>query len=283
MSEPRVAVADGVGRHTVAAYLNVKDCPDLLAECLSHLSWVDEVLVADASSNDRVARMLETRYPRVIRVADATADHRVRFDNQVHRLSSDFVLGLDADEFYTPEAAAEILAALGKPCPYDGFLVPSISYVFGECLGPGAAQLRLFRRDRYRWPMRSPHEMPHVEGPVGRLTQPYHHHNNPSLSLVPIKTFRYEASHAATLSDATLARLAMDTKRGWRFWAAVLREWGRVNVRFARTLWGARRLGFAGLCLAYGQVFHVIARHVSATEERRMRAGIIGRDRQGYL
>jgi hypothetical protein len=272
-----------VDRHTIAAYIGAKDCPDLLSECLSRLAWVDEVLVADASSGNAVATMLATRYPRVKRVADVTEDHRMRLDRQIHNIDSEFVLAVDTDEFYTLQAAAEILASLRKPCPYEGFRIPSRSYVFGEPLGPGATQLRLFRKDRYSWPMKSPHEMPRVDGPVGVLTEPYHHHNSPSLSIVPVKTFRYEASHAALMDDADLRRVALDTMGPCAFWCSVIVEWARLNVRFCRALWSHRRRPFAGLCLAYGQVFQVIARHVSPTEERRMRSGVITRDRHGYL
>lgn len=270
-------------RHSIAAYIGVKDCPELLDVWLSRMTWADEILVADASLGDEIALLINERYPRVRRVADRTSDHRVRFDRHVHELTSDYVIGLDADELVPPEAALEIQRALRRPCPYNGFLVPSISYVFGECIGAGTTQLRLFRRDRYRWPMRSPHEMPAVEGPIGTLTQPYEHHNSPSLALVPIKHFRYEAAHAAQMSDDELTRRALDTKSQWRLVLSALGELARINIRFLRTLWGARRLGFVGLWLAYGQAFQVIAHHVTPTEERRMRAGIISRDRQGYL
>jgi hypothetical protein len=125
--------------------------------------------------------------------------------------------------------------------------------------------------------------MVHVDGPVRELTQPYHHHNNPSLSLVPIKTFRYEAAQARLLQDGDLDRLSLDKASAWQFWSSVILEWARMNVRFVRALRGRQGSRFTRLCLAYTQVFHVIARHVCRTEERRMRSGVITRDRQGYF
>jgi glycosyltransferase involved in cell wall biosynthesis len=270
-------------RHTIAAYVPVRNCPELLAECLGHLSWVDEIVVADASTDDRIARMLAARFPRVKRYVDCTPDHRTRLCNTVPHIASEFILGIDADEFFTPEAGEEILGALKRPCPYDGFRVPSISYVFGHCLGAGATQLKLYRKDRFRWLMQSMHEMVFVDGPVGVLTQPFHHHNSPSLSMMPIKAFRYEAAQAALLDDAELERLALDNKPTLGLWRSIAVEWLRLNVRFLRAAWGNRHLGFAGLCLAYAQAFHVMAHHVCITEERRMRAGVITRDRHGYL
>src|SRR5437867_5620928 len=205
-------------RHTVAAYIAARNCPELLAECLGGLSWADEILVADASTDDRIATMLAARFPRVKRYADRTADHRIRQNNMARHIESEFMVGVDADEFFTQETGEEILGALKRPCPYDGFRVPSISYLFGECLGEGATQLKLYRKDRFRFPMRSPHEMGEVDGPVGLLTQPYHHHNSPSLSMMPLKAFRYEAAQAALLDDAELDRLALDNKRPLVFW-----------------------------------------------------------------
>lgn len=270
-------------RHTLAVYIGAKNCPELLAECLQRLSWSDEIVVADASTNDEIARLVSTRFPRVKRFAETTTDHRLRFETLRKHIESEWVLGVDADEFYDPACGEEILAALRRPCPYAGFRIPSVSYLFGERIGAGATQLRLFRKDSYSWAMKSPHEMPTVNGEVGVLTCPYHHHNNPSLSMVPIKTFRYEAAQAALLDDAQLDRLALDNKSDLVFWRSIGLEWLRLNFRFLRAVWSGRRLGFAGLCLAYVQVFQVIAHHVCITEERRMRAGVVTRDRHGYL
>lgn len=270
-------------RHTLAIYIGAKNCPQLLAECLERLAWADEILVADASTNDAIARMLAERFPRVKHVMDATSDGRVRLQNQLGEIESDFVMGVDADEFFTPEGGNEILTALKKPCRFAGFRVPSVSYLFGERMGVGATQLKVYRKDGFSWAMHTPHEMPSVDGDVGILTQPYAHHNNPSLSIVPIKTFRYEAAQAALLDDAQLDQLALDNKSRLALWRSIGVEWLRLNVRFLRTVWSLRRLGFAGLCLAYVQVFQVIAHHVCITEERRMRAGVVTRDRHGYL
>ena len=262
-------------RHTIAAYCPVKNCAQLLDRCLSHLDWVDEILIADASDNDEIRNLISARYPQAKHFFDATNDNRVRFNNLRPNIESDFILLVDSDEFYTPDAAREILQALRKPCAFDGFEIPSVSYNFGAKLGAGATQLRLFRGDKAHYPMKNVHEFPWVDGPVGLLEQPYHHYNNPVLGMVAVKHFRYEAANAERLTNEEL-RAASD--RG-----QLLVQLLRLNWRFFRTYRAYRHLGFAGVCMGYGEMMKTIAEEVAPIEELRMREGVTSRDRRGYF
>lgn len=263
-------------RHTVAVFSPVKNCADLLDECLSNLGWADEIVIGDASDNNEIEQLLQRKYPHAKHFFDRTDDLRVRMDNLRPHIQSDYVLWVDSDEMYTAAAGREILEALRKSCAYNGFLVPSVSYNYGACLGKGATQMRLFRNDNMRWQMQHIHEMPSVSGPVGVLKEPYHHHNNPVLGTTAMKHFRYEAIDAQRLTDDELREAASQRK-------SLLVKLLRLNWRFLRTYRAHRHLGFAGLCMAYADMFKTIAEEVAPIEELRIREGVISGDRRGYF
>jgi glycosyltransferase involved in cell wall biosynthesis len=271
-----------VERHSLAVFLAVKNCAALLERCLSHLSFADEILVGDASDNDEIQKLLQKKFPAVRHFFDKNDDFRRRLIDHLDLVSSDFILVVDSDEFYTPKGGEEILKALTKPCAFDGFEIPSVSYNYGVCFGEGATQMRLFRKDQFFSPMRHIHEMPEVGGAVGRLKEPYEHHNNPILGINAVKHFRYEAMNALGRPDTELESKKLDGLGFVKLTARALTGLLRINWRFLKTYWAYRRFGFAGLCMAYSQVFQTIASQVCPTEEWRMRKGSISRDRRGY-
>ena len=269
-------------RHSIAVVIMAKDCPDRLDLCLKHLMWADEIIVADASTNQNISNLLKSKYSAVKYIYDNTRDTRIRLQNIISLIKSDFIFRIDTDEVVTEECATEILQALKKPCSYNGFYVPQTTSICGVWWPNNQKSLRLFRKDRFMWPMRNIHENPEVEGLVKTLTMPYKHYQCLVLGPDVVKHFSYEGENAKQMSDSMLEKLSLDrlSKVGL-FWN-VLVTWLRINVRFGKILIAHRNLGFAGLWLAYAHVFREIARHVCPTEEFRMRKGIIPRDFGGY-
>lgn len=271
-------------RHTVCAYLGVKNCPELLEKCLSLLLWADEIVVGDVSDNDRIERLCAEKFPTARYVHSSIDDVYRRLAAILPTIESDYILGVDSDEFYTPELAQEILDELKNPCAYDGFIIPSVSYNFEACWGQGASQLRLFHRNRHQLPLQGGiHAMPTVPGQTKTLKHLYHHYNNPKLGMVAVKHFRYEAINAARLSEDELDALTLHDLSGTRLIFHALKNLLRINVQFTRALLGTRRFGFSGLCHAYGCVFQAIASDVCQTEEWRMRKGLVERGNRGYF
>ncbi len=270
-------------RHTVCVYMGVKNCANLLAESLPRLLWADEIIVADASDDGAIRSLCEKQFPQVRYFHSTVDDGYQRAAAILPEVKSDFILGVDSDEFYTPELAQEILGALRKPCPHEGFILVSDSFDFGCYTGDGPPQLRLFRKGSHTLPMDgSIHEMPGVRGSVGRLKNHYEHRVNPKLGMNAVKEFRYEGLNAARLSENTLEKRNLHFHRGLKLDAQMVVWLLRLNWRFLRVYFQRRHLGFAGLCMAYGQVFYSIARHVCPTEEWRMRRGFVERGNRGY-
>jgi hypothetical protein len=271
-------------RHTVAVYMNVKNCAELLATCLPRLLWADEIVIADVSTNDEIEQLCREKFPQARYFRSKIDDIFGRLAALVPEIRSDFILMVDSDEFYTEAQAEEILEALRKPCDYDGFYVPQVVYSYGASWGPGAAWMRLFRRDRHSLPLTgSAHLMPTVPGKTRTLKNPYDHIPNPKLGMLVVKHFRYEAITASRLSEDELQCRSLHDLRGIRLVFHALKSLARINVRFLRGFFGMRRHGFAGLCESYGAIFRAVAEDVCPTEEWRMRRGLVERGNRGYL
>lgn len=100
---------------TVSAVIIVKNEETHLAQCLSTLQWVDEVIVLDSGSTDATCQIAESFNARVVQAEDWRG-----FGIQRQRAQAlarcDWVLMIDADERVTPELQASIQAHIqGEP------------------------------------------------------------------------------------------------------------------------------------------------------------------------
>lgn len=114
---------------TVSAVLIVKNEEKHLAECLSTLSWADEVLVLDSGSTDRTLEIAARHGARV----EVRSDWQ-GFGEQRRRAEAlatgDWVFMIDADERVTPELEAGIRQAiLQSPAVYE---VNRLPWCFGR-------------------------------------------------------------------------------------------------------------------------------------------------------
>lgn len=270
-------------RHTLTVQIPAFNCPELLEKCLQGVAWADEIVVQDASTHEGVKQLLARKFPEVICVRNTEPDIRKRLISVAGVGRGDFVLWVHTDEFYDAAVGEEILASLRKPCDYDGFYIPSININFGENMGPGQSQLRLFRRDRFEFKTVEMHEMPSVPGKTATLTRPYAHVNNPFFILLVIKLFRYDRITVMGKSDVELQRFNLD-QPGWRLWRQAALQWLHINREFFRHWWGWRKCRYAGVCSGYVGMIGALSRWFTSTEELRIRRGKLDRnDTRGYI
>ncbi len=173
--KPRLSVA-------VLAHNEAGDLDALLAT----LSFADEVVVADAGSQDETAAVARRAGAKVIAVAN---DYNLNVNKSAALAAcrGDWVIYLDPDERVPPALAAAVRAAVADDdAPYVAYDFPRLNNYFGKYLKHGGAypdyQLRLFRRGRGRFPCRSVHERLEVDGPIGRLAPPLLHETYPTVA-----------------------------------------------------------------------------------------------------
>jgi len=139
-------------------------------DCLESAKWADEIIVVDDFSTDRT-REIASQYTDLIieRHMDNEGRHR---NFSYSKANNSWVFSLDADERITLELKDEILKILENP-EFDGYTVPRKNYIGDKWLERGgwypSAQLKMFRKDKFRYEEVDVHPRAFMDSPNGHL------------------------------------------------------------------------------------------------------------------
>lgn len=190
--------------------------------CVRSVSFCDEVVVVDASSNDDTCERARALGARVIeheRLAAGPAKQLA-----VAAALHDWVLCIDADERVSDELRVQIeRLRAGGFAGRAGWSFPRITDYFGRFLRHGNAYpdrvLRLFDRRRGGWTASEVHEHACVKGRVGRLSGRLLHYSYRSLSDHEARMERFAALMARRLHangrSGSIAQIVINP--AWRF------------------------------------------------------------------
>jgi glycosyltransferase involved in cell wall biosynthesis len=152
---------------------NIEDC------LKSVYGWADEIIVVDDESTDHtegVSRRYADKF--IIRKMDVEGRHRNWAYAQAR---NNWILSLDADERATEELKKEIAPAFSKDIEFSGFTIPRRNLLGNYWLRWGgqypAAQLKLLRKDRFKWEEVQVHPRAFLEGKCGHLKADIVHHS----------------------------------------------------------------------------------------------------------
>ena len=102
---------------------------DNISECLASLEWVDQLVVVDSYSDDGTKELVKEYTNQVYqREFDDFASQR---NFGLSKLSTEWVLVVDADERVTPELQTEIEEVLENP-QVEGYRIPRKNYFLGK-------------------------------------------------------------------------------------------------------------------------------------------------------
>lgn len=170
-----------------------------IVDCLSAVSWANEIVVIDSMSTDNTVELCKKFTDKVIVAPWLGCGPQKK---QVFSMAtSDWVLMLDADERVTPELAAEIKQVLANPnLPYNGYQIPFQSYFCGKKIRFGdwynEQHLRLFKRTEGEIIPRLIHFGTKVNGRIGKLTGKIIHYSFPNVTTVINKMNNYSTDGA---------------------------------------------------------------------------------------
>lgn len=198
-----------------------------LRRCLESVPFADEIVVVDSASTDGTPGLAQELGARVITTADWPG-----FGPQKNRAleaaQGTWVLSLDADEWLSPELAAQVQAVVRRP-PAAGapaaYALPRLSSFCGQWMRHSGwypdRVARLFQRGGARFSDDFVHERLQVEGRVDTLGGGHLLHESiPNLHLAVDKMNRYSSGRAQDLLRAG-RRGSLGRAVGHGLWAFV--------------------------------------------------------------
>ncbi|WP_201312520.1 glycosyltransferase family 2 protein [Dyella sp. EPa41] len=167
-----------------------------IARCLDSVPFAAEKLVIDSGSTDDTIAIAQAHGARVVQQDWLGFGAQRNFATT--QCSHDWILALDADEYLSPELAAELERRLPELMASDNsaVILRRATIYMGAPMrwylpSMGEKMARLFHRDRARWKDVRVHESLVFDGPSVTLHARFNHENNPSLPQKQIKVLRY--------------------------------------------------------------------------------------------
>jgi len=178
---------------SISAVVSVFNGEKILDGCLKSVSFADEIIAVDNSSTDRTLDVAK-RHTDLIFTKPNNPMLNVNKNYGFSKATGDWILSLDADERATTELAKEIKEKIGNwklPASQRGeeignsdvvgYWIPRKNIIFGKWMEHTGwypdYQLRLFKKDKGRFPQEHVHEMVKVEGEVEYLKNHIVHYN----------------------------------------------------------------------------------------------------------
>ena len=150
-----------------------------IRECLESVKWADQIVIVDDLSQDRTVEIARRFTDKVlVKKMDIEGSHRNWAYSQAEH---PWILSLDADERVTPELKREIRSRLDGHPAENGFTIPRRNYLGNYWVKHGgwypSPQLKLFRRDKFRYEEAAVHPRAFMDDPCGHLKSDLIHYS----------------------------------------------------------------------------------------------------------
>lgn len=165
-------------RHKVSVIITTFNEEINVADCITSVLWADEILLVDSFSTDRTVEIAE-KFP--IKILQRQYFGSAAQKNwAIDRVEHDWVLIIDADERVPERLAGEILSVLAGEPAVNGYYIRRENVFIDKVIRHSGWStdkvVRLFRRDKARYPNRRVHADLEIEGPVPVLKNPFLHY-----------------------------------------------------------------------------------------------------------
>lgn len=214
-----------------------------ISRCLESIAgWADEIIMVDDESTDKTREIAKQYADKIlIRTMDIEGRHR----NWAYaQAKNNWVLSLDADELVTPQLKKEIESVLRNNLKENGFTIPRRNYIGDYWVKYGgwypAPQLKLFKKDKFRYEEVGVHPRAFMDDPCGHLKSDIIHY-----SYRNIEDFLHKLNNQTTREAKKWFMQNKPMRLGRFIW--------RSLDRFIRTYIGRKgyKDGFIGFTVAF--------------------------------
>ena len=163
----------------ISVVVLTKNESERISACLDSVKWANEIIVVDDQSSDNTVELAKKYTDKIIvKKMDIEGRHR----NWAYSLAKNlWVLSLDADELVTPQLEKEINETLSSNPSEDGFTIPRKNFIGDYWVRYSgwypSPQLRLFRKDKFRYEEVQVHPRAFMDGPCGHLKSDLIHYS----------------------------------------------------------------------------------------------------------
>ena len=189
----------------ISAIVIAKNEEEKISDCLTSLSFADEVVVVDTGSNDTTIAISEKQKAKVFEYRSGSyQDWR---NHGLKKAKYEWVLYVDADERVSPLLRKEIQKTLVETAnPYTSYAIPRRNIILGKEMKHGGWYpdyvKRLFLKDKLKKWTGDLHEEPEFGGEMGYLEHPLIHIKHDNLHDMVEKTNKWSVKEAKLLHDA---------------------------------------------------------------------------------
>ncbi len=182
-----------------------------IADCLSSLSFCDEIIVIDSGSSDHTGEIAVRNHAKVYK--HPSDDFSALRNFALTKASSEWIVYIDADERVSKELAQNITDVVHAESPFVAFRINRKNFYFGKYAWPAIEHLeRLFLTKKLTGWYGKLHESPRVTGDIGQLEGFLVHYSHDDLSSMLKKTNVWSDVEAKMRLEANHPRMTW-----WRF------------------------------------------------------------------
>jgi glycosyltransferase involved in cell wall biosynthesis len=256
----------------VSVVIVAKNEEERIIDCIKSVAdWADEVIVVDDESTDKTRHIAQSLGAKVlVKQMKIEGAHRNWAYQQTR---NQWVLSLDADERVTKGLKEEISKVLNSGTEHVSYAVPRKNHIGNYWLRWGgqypSRQIKLIKKDKFRWEEAEVHPRALGEGSCGKLSGDIIHYTYRDWS-----DFLKKLNNQTTLEARKWYNYSFENPKKARYKMNVVHALWRVFDRFMRTYLRKKgyRDGFTGFMIAYFASLYQIVSYAKYRELKNLKS-----------